>query len=147
MLDMTYSKMGERLTEGFEGCRLTAYQDSGGVWTIGYGHTAGVYAGMTCTEAQAEAWLAGDTEWAAHVVNVLVDTPLTQAEFDALTDFTFNCGAGRFRDSDVLRLLNTGQPHAAAQALEEYDHAGGKVLAGLLRRRKAEEAEFDGGEK
>ena len=60
MLDMTYSKMGERLTEGFEGCRLTAYQDSGGVWTIGYGHTAGVYAGKTCTEAQAEAWLGGE---------------------------------------------------------------------------------------
>ena len=102
---------------------------------------------LAAASGSAEAWLGGDVEWAAHAVNMLVDVPLTQAEFDALTDFTFNCGAGRLRDSDVLRLLNAGQPHAAAQALEEYDHAGGKVLAGLLRRRKAEETEFDGGAK
>ena len=137
---MNYSKSGLKLTESFEGIRYAAYQDSGGVYTIGYGHTHGVTPGMTCDQATAEAWLAEDVHWAEHAVNAFVKVPLTQPEFDACVDFCFNCGTGTFQRSDVLRLLNTGQYHAAASALEEYDHAGGQVLAGLLRRRKAEEA-------
>ena len=82
-LNMTYSKIGENLTERFEGCRLESYQDSGGVWTIGYGHTMNVGPGMTCTQQQAEMWLSTDTHFAVAAVNVLVIVPLTQAEFDA----------------------------------------------------------------
>lgn len=141
---MKYSKGGVKLTERFEGCRLHAYQDSSRIWTIGYGHTAGVYPGMVCTSEQAEAWLLADIGWAERVVDVLVKVPLTQPEFDALVDFVFNVGSGVFQKSELLSLLNHGQYHAAAATLENYDHAGSVELAGLLRRRKAEEAEFNG---
>jgi lysozyme len=147
-MTFTYSKTGLHLTESFEGCKLTAYQDIRkglGVWTIGYGHTAGVRPGMTCTLAQAEAWLAEDVAWAALAVNRLVHVPLSQAEFDALTDFTFNVGCGNFAHSTLLRLLNRDDRdhiQAAAAEFDRWDKDGGKVVAGLLRRRKAEETEF-----
>lgn len=133
-----YSKTGLELTERFEGCRLTAYRDSRGIWTIGYGHTSGVYPGMTCTQEQAEAWLAGDVNWAERVVDRLIHVQLTQGEFDALVDFTFNCGAGNFQHSTLLELINRGDISHAAAEFEKWDHAGGRVVAGLLRRRVAE---------
>lgn len=139
---MIYSKTGLHLTERFEGCRLVAYQDSRGIWTIGYGHTAGVHAGMTCSPPQAEAWLLSDVAWAEREVNRLVHVPLTQSEFDSLVDFTFNCGAGNFEHSSLLRLLNEHDLARAAEEFEKWDRAGGVPLPGLLRRRKAEAAEF-----
>ncbi len=141
---MNYSEAGLDLTEESEGCRLVAYQDSVGVWSIGYGHTRGVVAGMTCTQAQAEAWLREDILSAIADVNRLVKVPLTQGEFDALVDFDFNLGGGALRGSTLLRLLNGGDHAGAAEQFERWDRAGGHVLAGLLRRRLAEEAEFKG---
>ena len=142
---MTYSKAGEQLTERFEGCRLQAYADTGGVWTIGYGHTHGVMEGMTCTREQALAWLEQDTREAAAAVNHLVTVPLKQAEFDALVDFVFNLGVGAFARSTLLRDLNTGNLGAAAAQFPLWDHDAGRVLAGLLHRRLAEQMEFEGG--
>lgn len=139
---MKYSKTGLALTERFEGCKLVAYQDQVGVWTIGYGHTRGVHEGMTCTQAQAEQWLLEDIAAAEQNVNTHVKVPLTQAEFDALVDFDFNCGSGNLDSSTLLKLVNEGDPEDAAKEFEKWDHAGGKVVAGLLRRRQAEEAEF-----
>lgn len=139
---MRYSKTGLQLTEQFEGCRLAAYQDSRGIWTIGYGHTNGVHTGMTCTPAQAEAWLSRDVSWAESEVNRLVHVPLTQGEFDGLVDFTFNCGAGNFDHSTLLRLVNENDPARAAAEFEKWDRTGGVELPGLLRRRRAEAAEF-----
>lgn len=136
---------GAALTESFEGCRLAAYQDTGGVWTIGYGHTAGVGPGDTCTQAQADAWLQQDMAWAAAVVNRTVDVPLTQGEFNALVDFVYNAGAGAFEESTLLRVLNAGDYAQAAQQFDLWDHAGDQVVAGLLRRRQAETAEFTSG--
>ena len=89
-------------------------------------------------------WLSTDTHFAVAAVNVLVIVPLTQAEFDALVDFTFNLGAGNFRSSTMLKLLHAGNYHAAAGEFEKWDRCGGVELAGLLRRRQAEEAEFLG---
>ncbi len=140
---MEYSKRGLALTEGFEGCRLQSYRDAAGVWTIGYGHTAGVGADQSCTREQAEAWLSQDIDWAAAAVNREVTVELTQGEFDALVDFIYNLGSGTFARSDVLRLLNGGDYAGAERALGEYARASGQVLAGLLRRRAAEQAEFD----
>ncbi len=142
---MQYSKVGLALTERFEGCRLEAYQDSVGVWTIGYGHTRGVQQGMTCTQEQAEEWLLQDSLQAQDAVNDLVTVLLTQPEFDALVDFTFNLGAGALAESTMLRLLNAGDFAGAASQFELWDHAGGKVVAGLLRRRLAEKQEFTQG--
>lgn len=139
---MQYSKSGEQLTESFEGCRLTAYQDQVGVWTIGYGHTAGVVPGQTITADQAQAFLEADTAWAVAFVNAHVKTQLTQGEFDALVDFTFNLGVGNVSHSTLLALVNQGNFAAAAEQFERWDKAGGVVVAGLLRRRQAEEAEF-----
>jgi lysozyme len=134
---------GQALTEQFEGCELTAYQDSGGVWTLGYGHTAGVTEGMACTQAQAEAWLTQDIQWAVAVVNDLVTVQLTQGEFDALVDFVFNVGSGSFASSTMLRMLDAGNFAGAADQFARWDLAGGQVVAGLLRRRIAEEGEFN----
>ena len=139
---MIYSKSGIQLTERFEGCRLTAYQDQVGVWTIGYGHTWGVHEGMTCTGDQAEQWLLEDTQLAQDDVNAHVKVPLTQGEFDALVDFAFNLGRGSLNNSTLLKDLNAGNYQAAATQFEVWDKAGGKVVAGLLRRRLSEEAEF-----
>ena len=76
---MNYSSNGLQLTEYFEGCSLTSYQDAAGVWTIGYGHTTGVQAGDICTQAQAEAWLEQDVAGAVATVNQFVTVPLTRA--------------------------------------------------------------------
>ena len=134
---------GQGLTEQFEGCELTAYKDSGGVWTIGYGHTEGVTQGMTCTQEQADAWLLSDIQWAVSVVQGAVSVTLTQGEFNALVDFVFNVGSANFQSSTLLRDLNAGDYALAALQFERWDLAGGTVVAGLLRRRRAEENEFD----
>lgn len=139
---LTYSKDGLAFTRLFEGDVLTAYQDQRGVWTIGYGHTAGVRPGQTITEQRAEALLVEDIQAAVHCVNEFATVKLTQPQFDALVDFAFNVGAGNFRNSTLLREINAGHfPEAAAQ-FRLWDHCGGVVNAGLLRRRRAEASEF-----
>ena len=145
--DFTYSKDGLTLTEQFEGCELTAYQDQVGVWTIGYGHTGtGVGAGLTITQDQAEALLLSDVSAAASYVNQAVTIALAQQEFDALVDFVFNLGRGAFAGSTLLRQLNAGNFAVAAAQFDVWDHAGGQVVAGLLRRRQAETALFQEGQ-
>jgi lysozyme len=139
---MEYSQKGLALTENFEGCRLIAYQDQTGRWTLGYGHAVGVHQGDSCTPEQAEALLMADIAWAEAFVNHIVKVALTQGEFDALVDFTFNLGSGNLQSSTLLKLVNEGQFETAAKEFEKWDLAGGKVVAGLLRRRKAEEQEF-----
>jgi len=144
--NFTYSGKGLALTESFEGCRLTAYQDQAGIWTIGYGHTgAEVVRGMTITQQQAENFLLADIHVAATCVNNVVVVRLSQEEFDALVDFVFNLGRGRFEGSTLLRDLNTGNFTSAAAQFELWDRAGGAVVAGLLRRRQAEAALFNSG--
>ena len=140
---MEYSQTGLHLTEQFESCRLAAYLDSKGVATIGWGHTFGVELGDTCTQAQADTWLLQDVQWAAAVVNAKVAVPLTQGEFDACADLVFNIGSHHWSDSTALRLLNQGDYAGAAKAFEMWDKSGGQVVAGLLRRRIAEEQEFN----
>ncbi len=144
--NFTYSGNGLSLTEQFEGCELTAYQDQVGVWTIGYGHTGpDVVPGLTITQEQAQALLAQDVGSAAACVNNCVTVQLSQNEFDALVDFVFNLGAGTFQSSTLLRDLNAANFTAAAAQFDLWDHAGGAVVAGLLRRRQAETALFETG--
>lgn len=126
------------LIKEFEGCRLTAYEDQAGVLTIGYGHTGGVSAGDTCTQEQADAWLAQDAQIASNAVLRLVDVILTQGQFDALTDFVFNEGQGRLRSSTLLTLLNRGQYPEAGLQLLRWDFADGHPNLGLDHRRRAE---------
>jgi lysozyme len=143
MLDMKYSNSGLDLTKRFEGCRLSAYQDSAGYWTIGYGHRLEVKAGDTCTQQEADQWLENDIAWAISVVNRFVTVQLTQGEFDALVDFVFNVGISNFHNSTLLKLLNSGAYQEAAKQFERWDRSGGVEVAGLLRRRQAERDEFN----
>jgi len=138
-----YTKSGLELTEQFESCRLSAYLDSAGIPTIAWGHTAGVKLGDTCTQAQADAWLLEDLQSAVNTVNRLVTYPVGQNIFDSLCDFVYNVGSGNFEHSTLLQLLNQGELSAAAAQFERWDRAGGVEVAGLLRRRQAEEALFD----
>lgn len=134
----------KNLTERFEGLRLKAYRDQGGVLTIGYGHTSHVYEGQTCTEEEADAWLQQDIATAENGVNRLVTVQLTQGEFDALVDFAFNVGVGKFANSTLIHFLNDGKFKEAADQFERWKYVGGVVCAGLLRRRLAEKVVFNG---
>lgn len=140
---MTYGPGGLALTKQFEQCRLRAYPDSKGVPTIGWGHTRGVMMGDLCTQSEADRWLEQDVQVAVDGVNHYVAIHLSQNEFDALVDFTFNVGVDAFSNSTMLRLLNRGDLIGAAHQFERWDWSGGVELAGLLRRRKAEELMFD----
>ena len=143
---MEYSKQGLDLTKAFESCRLTAYRDIKGVLTIGYGHTGPeVVEGLVWTQDQADSQLIMDLQHAVTVVYNLVTIGLSQPAFDAVVDLVFNIGSGNFRNSTMLKLLNAGNLEAAAEQFDRWDEAGGKKVAGLLRRRKAETEEFTNG--
>jgi lysozyme len=132
------------LVKASEGCRLTAYRDAVGILTIGYGSTGGIKEGQTITQEQAEAMLVDDLDAAADGVRKLVTVPLNQGQFDALCDFVFNLGEGRLRDSTLLRLLNQGRYGEAAAQFRFWVMAGGHPLPGLVKRRAAERAMFEG---
>ncbi len=143
--NLSYSDKGLALTKQFEGLRLTAYQDSVGIWTVGYGHTGpDVHPKLTISEEQATQLLLKDVESAVASVNHLVTVALTQNQFDALVDFAFNIGAAKLANSTLLREINAGNFAAAAAQFPLWCHAGGVVLAGLLERRKAAQALFLG---
>jgi len=143
MANFKYSAAGLALTKQFEGLELKAYQDSVGVWTIGYGHTGtDVKPGLTITEAQASVLLAADVAWAVTCVNKSVKSAVNQNQFDAMVDFVFNLGCAAFAQSTLLRMVNAGDFAGAAGQFGRWNKAGGKVLAGLTKRRAAEAALF-----
>ncbi|MDN5681338.1 MAG: lysozyme [Ewingella sp.] len=139
---MNVSENGLDLIKRFEGYRLSAYQDSVGVWTIGYGHTRGVKRGDKITRAQADEFLAQDAADAASDVERRVKVPLNQNQFDALVSFTFNLGDGNLKSSTLLRRLNEGNYRAAADQFGRWVFAGGVLLDGLVKRREAERQLF-----
>lgn len=127
----------------FEGLELKAYRCPAGIWTIGYGHTGpDVHEGMVITKDEALALLGKDL--ASHVLQAsgYIAVDVTQNQFIALTSFIYNIGVGAFRDSTLLKLLNRGDIQGAADQFLLWNKAGGKVLAGLTRRREAERALF-----
>lgn len=140
---MKMSDKGLALTEKFEGLSLTAYKDIVGIWTNGYGNTHGVVPGTTITLEQATADLANNLAGAEDVVNKVVLVPLTQGQFDACVDFVFNLGAGNFQSSTLLRKLNAKDYAGASAEFLKWNHAGGKVVDGLTRRRLAEQQLFN----
>ncbi|EQC0055627.1 lysozyme [Klebsiella oxytoca] len=144
---MQTSDKGIALIKQFEGCKLTAYQDSVGIWTIGYGWTQPVdgkpiRAGMTIKQETAERLLKTGLVSYESDVSRLVKVGLTQGQFDALASFTYNLGARSLSTSTLLRKLNAGDYTGAADEFLRWNKAGGKVLNGLTRRREAERALF-----
>lgn len=144
---MQINPKGIALIKEFEGCRLTAYQDSVGVWTIGYGWTnpvdgKPVKAGMQIKQETAERLLkTGLVSYEADVSRML-KVGVTQCQFDALVSFCYNLGAKALSTSTLMRKLNAGDTFGAADEFLRWNKAGGKVLAGLTRRREAERALF-----
>ena len=141
---MRTSQKGIDLIKKFEGCRLEAYKCPAGVWTIGYGHTKGVQNGQKITQAQAEEFLREDLKIYEQAVEACVKVPLSQNQFDALVSFCYNCGSGALKTSTLLRLLNEGKYSEAGEQCLRWNTAGGKVLAGLTRRREEEREIFLG---
>jgi lysozyme len=139
---MNISQTGIKLIMRFEGCRLTAYKDPVGILTIGYGHTGDVRSGQTITQVQADDLLKQDVTKFATGVAVLIKVPVNQNQFDALVSFAYNCGLGALKTSTLLSLVNKKDFKGAADEFEKWIHAGGKVLKGLVSRRKAEKALF-----
>lgn len=138
---MKTSSKGVSLIKQFEGCRLKAYKCPAGVWTIGYGHTAGVKEGDIITQETAEAYLRNDlAKYEKAVTNYDCIYHFNQNQFDALVSFAYNCGAGNLKN-----LTQNGKRTIAqiSAKLPLYNKAGGVVLRGLQRRRAAEKELFD----
>lgn len=145
---MRINSAGLAIIKDREGLRLTAYRDSGGVLTIGYGHTSAagapaVKAGMTITKAEAETILSRDVAWAERAVAELVKVPLTENQFSALVSFTFNLGPDQVWDSTLLRKLNAGDYAGAAAQFDRWIYDNGKPQPGLVTRRRMERALFE----
>lgn len=140
---MEISERGVELVAKYEGCRLQAYKCPAGVWTIGYGHTAGVKEGDALpSQEYAKKLLKEDlAKYGASVNNCvkkgMITFPLNQNQFDALTSFCYNCGAG-----SLQKLVSGRSAAEVADKLLLYNKGGGKVLSGLTRRREEERALF-----
>jgi GH24 family phage-related lysozyme (muramidase) len=136
---MKTSQRGIDLIKGFEGCKLVAYKPvpTEQYWTIGYGHYgADVKPGEKISQAQAEMYLKADLEKFERAVDAL-GLPLNQNQYDALVSFAYNCGVGNLRKLCEGRTLSQ-----IADKMLAYNKGGGRVLAGLTRRRNAERALF-----
>lgn len=137
---MKISQKGLDLIKKWEGCKLTAYKCPAGIWTIGYGSTGPhVKQGMVITQAQADALLLKDVSRFELGVNAMA-SKFTQGQFDALVSFAFNLGLGNLASSTLLKKHKAGDYAAAADNFGKWVNAGGKRLAGLVKRRADERA-------
>jgi len=136
------SQDGLKLIKKFEGCELKSYQDSVGVWTIGYGHTKGVEEGQEISQDEAEEMLASELDEYEGYINDMVECDLEQHQFDALVAWVYNLGPTNLRSSTMLKRLNANDLEDVPNQIKRWDKAGGKVLAGLVRRREAEALMF-----
>ena len=143
---MKISIEGLALIKKFEGCELEAYQCSAGVWTIGYGHTKDVESGMQITKQDAEDMLVEELHEYESYINEYVTASLSQNQFDALVSWVYNLGPANLKASTMLKVLNAGDYEDVPAQLQRWNKAGGKVLDGLIRRRKAEAYLFAGKE-
>lgn len=140
---MVISNKGIDLIAKYEGCRLEAYKCPAGVWTIGYGHTEGVKPGDKLPSKEAaKKLLKDDLKRYGETVNNyvkkgIISFPLKQCQFDALTSFCYNCGSG-----SLQKLVSGRDAATVANKLLAYNKGGGRVLAGLAKRREEERAMF-----
>ena len=129
-----------KLLMQFEGCRLEAYQDVAGIWTIGWGETQGVKPGMVWTQAQADAVLR--MRVSQFLLGVYHRAPMLWLEpperAAACTSLAYNIGLGAFNASTVKRKTNEARWQEAAKAFLLWNKSGGRVWKGLTNRRKRE---------
>jgi lysozyme len=146
VIDQAVLDILEPLVKEFEGCKLTAYQDDDGVWTIGWGHTGDeVVEGLVWTQEQADTALAADLLF--HYQETLALTPALQtyspSRQAALVDFVYNLGSGRYRSSTLRSAVLVGAWVSVKAQLALWVHSGGHIDPGLVRRRDAEIALID----
>lgn len=139
---MKISNNGIELIKYFEGCELTAYQDSVQVWTIGWGHTKQVYEGMVVTQKDADAMFLYELEEYEEYIN-RIKLPLEQHQFDALVSWVYNLGPANLVSSTMLKRLKSGDYWDVPTQIKRWDKAGGEVLKGLTIRRAAEALMFE----
>ena len=136
----TINAAGLALVRAYEGLRLEAYQDTSGIWTIGYGHTHGVKRDDSISAERAEQLLEADLMEAERAVAALIKARLTDNQFSALVSFVFNVGEEAFIASTLRKKLNEGGYVLVPACLKSWIFDNGKVLQGLVRRRAAEAA-------
>lgn len=122
----------------FEGLRTKAYRDAVGIPTICYGETEGVKMGDTQTVESCGIMLKARLEMFGIAVDYIIEPPMSPSTHAAFTSLTYNIGIGAFQKSSVAKLYNAGKKREACDFMLKYNRAGGKVLAGLTRRREAE---------
>ena len=140
MEQMKISNKGIALIKEFEGCRLQSYRCSAGVWTIGYGHTGkDIKEGMTITQQEADDWLIVDCNRVLQMLRDTLRVPIRQNQLDALVSLGFNIGTEALRKSTLMSLVNRNPDDMnIPEQFDRWVYAGGKVMNGLVRRRKAE---------
>lgn len=138
----TSTRSGLSIIRQFEGCKLKAYLCPAGVWTIGWGRTTNVKRGDICSQEQADKWLVQEYDAFEKKVRALVKVPVTANQLGALVSFAYNIGTGALGSSTLLKKLNAGDYVGAAGQFARWNKAGGRVLAGLTKRRAAEAALF-----
>lgn len=136
---MKTSERGIEFIKKWESLLLEAYQDTGGTWTIGWGHTKSVKKGDRITRFMAEEYLRSDLLTCERAVETLVQVQLSQHQFDALVSFTFNLGPGSLKSSTLLKVINENpaDPEIARQ-FRRWVYCKGVVLPGLVSRRSEE---------
>ncbi len=143
--ELSLDVAGANFIKSWEQCRLVAYRDAGGIWTIGWGHTRAVYPRDVCTQAQADAWFDQDVAEAVAAVRKAIVEPITQSMFNALVSFAYNCGVGAFERSTLIRHVNVGWWNMVAQDFRGWSYIGKVWSSGLARRRIAEAQMFMSG--
>lgn len=130
----------KELTKESEGLKLQAYQDPGGIWTIGYGQTGKwVISGLTCTKEQAEEWLDDNYEKIIKQIQQVVKVELNDNQLGALCDFVYNLGIGQLSSSTLLNLLNQGNYAGACEQFSKWVYQNKVKLPGLVTRREREQ--------
>ena len=135
---MNISEEGLSLIKKFEGCKLEAYKDAVGIWTIAYGRIKDVKMGDTCTKEQAEEWLDEEMHEYEGYINDQVKVDLEQYQFDALVSWVYNLGPNNLKSSTLISVLNDKKYNDVPAQIRRWNKAGGNVLDGLIRRREAE---------
>ena len=140
----TLDTFGYKLIQQFEGLKLKAYQDSVGIWTIGYGNIqypngTKVKKGDEITREQADLMFKSTANTFASKVNSLINVCLTQNQFNALVSLSYNIGIGAFKGSTLLKMVNASPNNPTIKnEFLKWKMAGGKVIQGLLNRRVKE---------
>lgn len=137
------NQAGLELIKQWEGCRLKAYKDVAGVWTVGYGLTSGagiipVDQDTVLTQEEADWYLEQTVNKFASEIKPLITAEINENQFAAFVSLAYNIGVGGFKRSSALRHFNAGNLDKVPTAIKLWNKAGGKTVKGLVNRREAE---------